>query len=328
MIKITAFDVREDEKIYMEEFARELDIDLTVTDQTPILDNLDLVRGREGVSVLGNSKVDAPLLDAWSKLGVKFLSDRSIGYERIDLPHAHSLGIQVCNAAYAPNGVADFTVMLMLMCLRRCKAALQRGQVGDFSLAGLQGREMRHLTVGVIGTGRIGRTVLQNLSGFGCRLLAYDAYENDEAKALAEYVPLDRLYRESDIITLHIPGSPEARHMIDAAAISSMKDGVILINCARGELADPEALIAGIESGKLGALGLDVMEGEQGIVHEDHRTHILTHRAMACLRQFPNVVMTQHFAFYTDAAVRSMVECGLRGIVSMKQTGTCPTELK
>lgn len=327
-MKIAMFGVREDEESCIQEYAQSLGVEVVKFTVNPSLNNLDLVNGCEGVSVLGHHRLDALLLDAWKERGVGYISCRTVGYEQIDLEHTRKIGMKVCNANYAPNGVADFTVMLMLMCLRHYKAALWRGQVNDYSLSCLQGREMRDLTVGVLGTGRIGRTVLKNLSGFGCRLLAYDTWPNDEARALAEYVDLDTLYRECDIITLHIPGSPEAYHMIDRDAISRMKDGVIIINCARGELADLEAFIWGVENKKIGALGLDVVEGERDLVHFNHRDDILSNKNIAYLRQFPNVVMTQHFAFYTDSAVRSMVKCGIEGIVSMKETGTYITQLK
>ena len=252
---------------------------------------------------------------------------RSIGYNHIDVAYANKIGIRVCNASYAPNGVADFTVMLMLMCLRNYKQALWRGQVNDYSLFGLIGREMRSLTVGVIGTGRIGQAVLRNLTGFGCRLLAYNAHQRPEVREIAEYVTLDELYRQCDIITIHMPLVESTRHFINSDSIRKMKKGVILINCARGALADLDALIEGIESEKIGALGLDVVEGEEGITHVDHRIDIISNQKMAYLRQFRNVVMTQHMAFYTEEAVENMVRSGILGILEMSRSEKGSTEL-
>ena len=327
-MKIAAYAVRGDELKWMEETAKALGVELNMTEAQPSVEDLSLLEGCEGVTVLGMTNIDAKILDAWYAAGVRYISTRTIGYNHIDIEHAKELGIQVCNANYAPNGVADFTVMMLLLCLRKYKMALWRGQVNDYSLFGLQGREMKDLTVGVLGTGRIGFAVIKNLSGFGCRILAYDAWQNEAVNEYAEYVDLETLYKESDIITLHTPLTDETYHMINSHSISRMKDGVVLINCARGELAELEALIHGIESSKIGALGLDVVEGEQSIIHADHRIDILVNRNMAYLRQFPNVVMTQHFAFYTDAAVKSMVECGLKGLVDLKETGTCATLIK
>ena len=295
--------------------------------EVPTLENADWAEGCEGVTTLGQGSLNPELLDRYKALGVKFISTRTIGYNHIDLEHAGKIGLKVCNALYAPNGVADFTVMMMLMCLRHYKQALWRGQVNDFSLHGLQGREMKDLTVGIMGTGRIGCQVLKNLSGFGCRLLAYDVRENPEARELAEYTDLETLYRTCDIISLHMPLLPSTWHIIDKESIAKMKDGVILINCARGELVDIEALVEGVESEKIGALGMDTVEGDEGIIHEDHRVDILSNRNWFYLHQFRNVIMTQHMAFYTDAAVSSMVRCGVQGILDMASKGTCETEL-
>ena len=326
-MKICVYNLRSDEVNCLERLVGQLGIEVVKTQEEPTVDNQHLVQGCQGVCVLGQTQIGQELLDCWSKLGVKYLSTRTIGFNHIDVAYANSLGIRVCNAAYAPNGVADFTVMLMLMCLRKSKSALMRQQVQDYSLVGLQGREMHNLTVGVMGTGRIGQAVMQNLTGFGCKILAYDVFENDWTKEHAQYVSLDELLAQSDIITMHMPLLPSTQHMICEESIAKMKDGVILINAARGELADVDALIQGLESGKIGALGLDTVEGESGIIHLDHRNDILPNQKIAYLRQFPNVVMTQHMAFYTEEAVYSMVRCGLEGIVDMDANQKGATEL-
>ena len=177
-MKIMVYEVRPDEQADLEQQAALHGVELAVTDAVPTLENAALAAGCAGVSILGQGRIDAALLDAFYAQGVRYLSTRTIGYDHIDLDHARSIGLRVCNARYDPNGVADFTVMLILMCLRHYKQALWRGQVNDFSLAGLQGREMKDLTIGIIGTGRIGAQVARNLSGFGCRLVAYDLRQN------------------------------------------------------------------------------------------------------------------------------------------------------
>lgn len=174
-----------------------------------------MAKGYDGISILGQGRIDGPFLDALARLNVHYISTRTIGYNHIDLEYAKKLGIHVCNASYAPNGVADFTIMMMLMCLRQYKQALWRGQVNDFSLAGLMGREMKDLTVGVMGTGRIGAQVIRELSGFGCRILAYDVRKNPAVTPPAIYVDLDTLYAESDIITLHMPLFDSTREIIN-----------------------------------------------------------------------------------------------------------------
>ena len=218
-------------------------------------------------------------------------------------------------------------MMMILMCLRHYKQAMWRGQVNDFSLAGLQGRDLNRLIVGIMGTGKIGAQVARNLSGFGCRMLAFDVRENESLKGLVEYVDMDTLFRECDIITLHMPLLPSTKHIISRESISKMKDGVILINCARGELTDIDALVEGIETMKIGALGMDTVEGEEGIVHEDRRVDIIPNRNWFYLHQFRNVIMTQHMAFYTREAVDSMVRCGVEGILMMARGERGETEL-
>lgn len=326
-MKIAVYSMRSDERPYFEQIKTQFPVTLAETTKEPSTEDREFLSGCDGVSILGQTAISGDLLDMWKECGIQYLSTRTIGYNHIDVSYANKIGIRVCNASYAPNGVADFTVMLMLMCLRNYKQALWRGQVNDYSLFGLIGREMRSLTVGVIGTGRIGQAVLRNLTGFGCRLLAYNAHQRPEVREIAEYVTLDELYRQCDIITIHMPLVESTRHFINSESIRKMKKGVILINCARGPLADLDALIDGIESEKIGALGLDVVEGEEGITHVDHRIDIISNQKMAYLRQFRNVVMTQHMAFYTEEAVESMVRSGILGILEMSRSEKGSTEL-
>ena len=326
-MKIMVYEVREDEQAELARQAEKLGVSLEISCEVPTIEVAALAAGCEGVAILGQGKIDEPLLDAWYGLGVRYLSTRTVGFDHIDLAHAKELGIRVCSASYAPNGVADFAVMLILMCLRHYKQAMWRGQVNDFSLNGLQGREMKDLTIGVIGTGKIGAQVIRNLSGFGCRILAYDLRRNPAVEKLVTYVDFDTLLARADVITLHMPLLDSNRHIINRESIAKMKDGVVIVNCSRGELADIEALVEGIESQKIGALGMDTCEGDEGIVHADHRVDILPNRNWFYLHQFRNVVMTQHMAFYTDAAVASMVECGIRGIWEMANGVPCETEL-
>lgn len=327
-MKIMVYEAREDELAELQAQSESLGIALEISAAVPSLENVALAEGCQGVSILGQGRINGPLLEAWHKLGVRYLSTRTVGYNHIDLARARELGIRVCNASYAPNGVADFTVMMILMCLRHYKQAMWRGQVNDFSLQGLQGREMKDLTIGIIGSGKIGAQVIRNLSGFGCRIVVYDIRKNPAVENLVEYVDMDTLLAQADVISLHMPLLDSNRHMINRETIARMKDGVILINCSRGELMDIDALVEGVESQKIGALGMDTSEGEEGIVHEDHRVDILPNRNWFYLHQFRNVIMTQHMAFYTDAAVTSMVACGIRGIWEMANGKDCATELK
>lgn len=280
-----------------------------------------------GVSILGLHSYKEKELDLLYKNGIHYISTRTIGYNHIDINYAKKIGIHVCNATYAPNGVADYTVMMILLCLRNYKQALWRTNVNDYSLNGLMGKELKDLTVGIIGTGRIGAAVAKNLFGFGCKILAHDKMANDSIRDIVTYVPLDVLYHSCDIITLHMPLLDETFHMINDDSIKEMKDGVVLINCARGSLIDIDSITRNIENEKIGALGLDCIENEENIVHKDLRTNIFSNPKMAYLRQFKNVVHTQHMAFYTDSAVKSMVESGVNGLVAMASGVKYPTQL-
>lgn len=326
-MKILAYEVRPDEQPELWRQAELLDIELYITEEVPALENAHLACGCDGVSTLGQGRLDGAFLDALKLQGVRYLSTRTLGYDHIDLAKVRELGLRVCNSQYAPNGVADFAVMLMLMCLRRCKRALQKGDRYDFSLKGLQGKEMKDMTVGLIGVGRIGGQVAKNLSGFGCRILAHDLTENENLADIVTYVDLETLLAESDIVSLHMPLLASNYHMVNKETIGDMKDGVILVNCSRGELVDAEALLEALEQGKVAAAGLDTCEDEGGIIHCDLSAAGLPENRWAQLRRHPNVVLTPHMAFYTEAAVSSMVECGIRGIWEMANGQPCGTEI-
>lgn len=284
------------------------------------IENVASAQGFDAVVISGRSAMTAEALDRLAELGVKYLATRTVGVDHIDVAHAHELGLRVCNTGYPPEGVAEFAVMLMLIVLRRYKPSLWRQQVNDYSLGGLEGRELGRLTVGIVGTGRIGQQVARILGGFGSKVLGYDPYPSDAARAAGiEYVPLDELYRRSDVVTLHVPLTEENRGMIDAEAINQMRDGVVLVNVSRGELIDVAAVTSAIEFEKIGALAMDVFADEVGIYHESRVNDIIRNRDMAYLRQFPNVVLTPHMAFYTDTNVNSMVEQGVRGVIAMAE---------
>ena len=329
-MKIKVFELRDDERAAYDRVVGELPAGCEVAWSADTLTSatLDMLDGAEGVVIVNKSPLDADMLRELHDRGVRYVATRSIGFNHIDIDAAKELGIHVCNTTYPPYGVAEFAVMLMLMALRNYKPAMWRQQVNDYSLAGLRGRELRTLTVGVMGTGRIGRAVIDYLRGFGCKILAYDPFPSEELAARSDvtYVGLDELYAQSDLVTVHVPLMESTRGIIDREAIAKMRDGVVLVNVSRGELMDVDALVEGIESEKIGALAMDVFPEEDGIYHVSRTQDILANRNMAYLRQFPNVILTQHIAFYTDIDVDSMVEQGIRGVVAMK-AGECATEL-
>lgn len=303
------------------ERAAQYGLDVTLNGESLTQENADLARGYEGVTTLGFSDLSAPVLKRLSEYGVKYVATRTVGFNHVDLTAAERYGIRVSNAHYEPYNVADFTVMLMLMLLRKAKISVCRALVNDFSLDGMCGKEMRSLTVGIIGAGKIGRAVIGNLSGFGCRILAYDPFLKNGGLNGALACDLDTLYRESDIISLHMPLSEQNRHFIDRTAIAKMKDGVLLINTARGGLINTPDLIDALESGKIGGAGLDTVETEEGIAHIDLRARVVNRRDLFYLKQFPNVIFTSHYAFFTEEATSAMVHCALKSF-SLWQSGT------
>ena len=313
-MKVTVYNCREfDEKELFIKYAKELGIELVLCPDAPDKENAVLAKGSECIDII-TSKMPEDLLEVFASYGVKYVTTRTIGFDHIDVTAAKRLGMTVANAPYGPCGVADYAVMLILMTIRKMKRILERTNIQDYTLKGIQGRELKDLTVGIIGTGRIGRTVLKDLSGFGCKLIAYDIFESEEVKESGiPYVTIDEMWQQADVISLHAPLTEDNFHLIDKAAIAKMKDGVMIINTARGGLIDSQALIEGIESGKIGGAGLDVVENEFGLYYYDHKSDILSNRELAVLRGFPNVTVSHHMAFYTDECVATVVRDSLMG---------------
>lgn len=315
-MKIIAYNVLPFEEPSCLTFAKEMDIEIQIINEPLSMENIDLAKGYQGVTVLAHGTFTKDMLEKLKSFGIHHLSTRTIGFDHIDIQAAKTLGIEISNANYPPYNVAEFTVMIMLMLIRKIKVSICRALVNDFSLDGLQGRELRNMTVGIVGTGKIGESVINILSGFGCRILAYNKTVKEPVKTHAEYVDLDTLYQESDIISLHIPLTDENYHIINKDSLKKMKKNVLLINTSRGALVNSEDLIEGLESEWVGGAGIDTLEEESGISHFDMGTRIMNKRPLFYLKQFPNVIFTQHYAFFTEEATESMVSSGLKGLVA------------
>ena len=205
-MKIAVYNCREDEASLFETYGKEYNVELSLSPLPPTPETASLAEGCDAVDII-TTPVGRELIDIWHSYGIKAIATRTVGYEHVDYKYAAELGISVSNVSYTPHTVAEYTVMAMLMSIRKMKTILTRYMGQDFSLKDIRGKELCNMTVGVIGTGKIGETVIKNLSGFGCRILAYDIYQKDSVKALAEYCDLDTLYRESDLITLHTPAT-------------------------------------------------------------------------------------------------------------------------
>ena len=283
-MKIFAYCLREyDEKPFFENICPAYGAEFDSTTDYPNPENVILAQGYDAVSITP-CNMDAAMLDRFYDAGVRYIATRSIGFDHIDLTHAKELGMGVCHVSYAPETVADYAIMLMLMCCRKIPHILDRSRVQDYTLKGKMGKDLCDCTVGIIGSGQIGSTVIRHLSGFGCRILAYDLYPREDLKALAEYVSLEELYARCDIITLHAPASAQNYHLLDSKAFAQMKDGITIINTARGTLIDTDALIEAIESGRVGQAALDVLEQESGLYYANRMGDPIVNRQMAVLR--------------------------------------------
>jgi D-specific alpha-keto acid dehydrogenase len=271
---------------------------------TPVTANA--AAGTRCVSVGHKSEVGRATLDALGAVGVRYLSTRSIGFDHIDLAAAEDAGIVVENVVYAPDGVADFTLMLMLMAIRGAKETARAAERHEFRLRETRGRELRDMTVGVVGVGRIGAAVIERLRGFGCRVLACD--NGRGAAVAAERVPFAELLRASDVVTLHVPLTAGTRHLIGRAELAAMKPGAFLVNTARGALVDTAALIAALERGRLGGAALDVLEGESRRFSADRAEEHLGDPLLQRLQELPNAIITPHTAYHTEGALHDTVE--------------------
>jgi D-specific alpha-keto acid dehydrogenase len=301
---MTIYGCGQDEASLFQETAPRFGVLPTITEAAVSEANVGLALGNRCISVGHKTQVTNSTLRALGEAGVTYISTRSVGYDHIDVSHAESLGISVETVAYSPDSVADYTLMLMLMAVRHAKSVIRRADVHDYRLGDERGRELRDLTVGVIGTGRIGAAVIDRLQGFGCPVLAHDR----RPKAAADYVPLDELLRRSDIVTLHTPLTADTHHLLDRARIRQMKRCAFVINTGRGALLDTEALVSALESGRLGGAALDVLEGEEGIFYSDCRGKPIESGLLLRLQALPNAFVSPHTAYYTDHALSDMVE--------------------
>ena len=301
---ITMYGCEQDEAVLFREMAPRFGITPTITDAAISEANIELVGQNQCISVSHKTQVTRPILQALSQAGVGYISTRSAGYNHIDVDFAHSVGINVGNVAYSPDSVADYALMLMLMVVRNAKSTISRADSHDFRLLDIRGKELRDMTIGIIGTGRIGVAVMDRLRGFGCHILTYD----HRPTISADYVSLDELLQQSDIITLHTPLTAQTHHLLNRQQFTQMKPGAFVINTGRGALLDTEALISALASSQLGGAALDVLEGEEGIFYADYRNKPIKNNLLLQLQKMPNVLITPHTAYYTDHALRDTVE--------------------
>jgi D-lactate dehydrogenase len=303
---------------------------LTFFEPRLTIETVGLAQGFETVCVFVNDRLDAAVLERLHAGGTRIIALRCAGFNNVDLPTVERLGMKVVRVpAYSPHAVAEHTVGLILTLNRKIHRAYSRVREGNFSLQGLLGFDLYGRTVGVVGTGQIGAVVAQIMLGFGCRVLAFDPFPNADLLARkVEYVALDRLLAESDIVTLNCPLTAQTRHLVNADSIERMKQGVMIVNTSRGAVVDTPAVIEGLKSGRIGYLGLDVYEEEANYFFEDKSDDVLADDVLARLLTFPNVVVTGHQAFFTHEALTSIAETTLQNIADVAATGSCKNEVR
>lgn len=320
-MKTLLFDLQPFEKPLFEELAKNLHLSFSshrLTEETA-----PLAAGYDAVSLFVNDRANREVLSKLKEAGVKLLALRSAGYNHVNLAAAQEFGIRVVRVpAYSPHAVAEHAVALLLALNRKIVRAASRVRDLNFSLDGLMGFDLHGKTVGVIGVGKIGQVFAQIMKGFGCEVLLCDKAPGHSNSSL------DEVFQKSDIISLHLPLTPESLHLINEASLKKMKKGVMLINTGRGGLIDTKALIAGLKTGKVGAAGLDVYEEEEAIFFQDLSSSVLQDDTLARLMTFPNVLITAHQAFLTKEAVEKIVSTTGQNLQEFYLGKTLTNEIK
>lgn len=320
-MKVAIFSTHLFEKEYLQK-ANNDKHELLFFDTKLSLQTVSLAKECQAVSIFVSDKADATVLENLKRVGVQYLVLRSAGYNHVDLDMADKLDIGVARVpAYSPYAVAEHTIALMLALNRKLVRAHNRVRELNFSLDGLVGFDMHGKTVGVIGTGKIGSAVISILHGFGCHILVNDLSKDEKLidKYQVTYTDCATLCAKSDIITLHIPLTPDTRYLINRDCITSMKKGVMLINTSRGGLVDTKAVIDALKTRHIGYFGLDVYEEEEELFFEDHSDEILQDDTIARLMTFNNVLITSHQAFLTSTALTNIAETTIFNLDSFEQ---------
>ena len=324
-MKIAFFDSKPYDKPSFEKYSAQSGVTLKFLEAKLNEDTVELARGCDGVCVFVNDTVNATVIDRLYDMGISVVALRCAGFNNVDARHAFGKVHVLRVPAYSPYAVAEHTMALLLTSIRRIHKAYIRTRDFNFSLSGFTGFDLHGKTVGVIGTGRIGRVFMDICRGFGMNVLAYDKYPLENSDI--HYVSMDELLKKSDVISLHCPLTEETYHIMDGVAFDKCKKGVVLLNTSRGALVDAEALLEGIKSRKVGAACLDVYEEESDVFFEDNSGHIMEDDVLARLISMPNVIVTSHQAFLTEEALANIAETTIKNLVTFAAEGACDNEL-
>ena len=324
-MRFAFFDAKQYDIPSFSKYGKENDIEFKYFETKLNEDTAELANGFDGVCIFVNDTANAAVIDKLYNMGVKIIALRCAGYNNVDVKHAFGRVHVVHVPAYSPYAVAEHAMAMLLTSIRRIHKAYIRTKDFNFSLNGLTGFDLHGKTVGVVGTGKIGRVFIDICKGFGMKVIAYDKFPAEDSGI--NYVTLDEIFEQSDIISLHCPLTKETHHLINADTIESLKKGVVIINTSRGALIDAEALLEGIKSRKVGAACLDVYEEESDIFFEDYSGHIVNDDVLARLISMPNVIITSHQAYLTEEALNNIAETTVENIKEFFQIGGCKNEL-
>jgi D-lactate dehydrogenase len=303
-MKIAFYATKPYDRIWFEPLSREYGFSIHFIELPCNEDTVFLAKGYDAICIFVNDKVNAQMIEELYRMQVKAILLRSAGFNHVDIRAAEDKITVLRVPSYSPEAVAEYAAGLLLSVNRCIHKAYYRTRDFNMSIHGLMGMDLSGRTAGVVGTGKIGQAMIRILEGFGMNILAYDPYPVEGLEV--EYVSLETLFRQSDVISLHCPLTKDTRHMIAQKSIGMMKDGVYLINTSRGALINSEDLIAGLVSGKFGGVGLDVYEEEEGIFYEDRSTEIVEDEILTRLMSFPNVLITSHMGFFTKEAMEAI----------------------
>ncbi|KRN88744.1 D-2-hydroxyacid dehydrogenase [Ligilactobacillus ceti] len=326
-MKFIAFAVREEEQPYFASWSQATGIEVELHKDIITPENVALIQGFDAVIGLQADQYPDELFAQMEESGIKVLAIRNVGVDNIHLDVAKKHHVTITNVpAYSPNAIAEFSITQLLQLLRRTAEFNARMERDDYRWTPLIGKEIRSLTIGVIGTGRIGQVAIDIYRGFGAKVIAYDPYQNPTLAQQGIYVSdLADLYQQADVITLHLPATPENYHMLNEKTFAQMKDGVYIINTARGSLIDTQALVDAVKKGKVAGAALDTYENELQIFNYDLGQTGVQDPLFVEMKAMPQIIMTPHIAFYTETAVENMVKIALASALSVIETGTAET---
>lgn len=329
-IKVAVFDAKSYDRESFINNNKDFGLELSFYKDRLSMHTVDIAKGKDAVCIFVNAECDRQVIDKLCEYGVKLIALRCAGFNNVDLNAAKGRIKVVRVPAYSPHAVAEYAVTLMLALNRKVYRATNRTREANFKLNGLMGFDMYGKTAGIIGLGRIAKCLVRILKGFGMRVIAYDAYPDTDfgRENGVEFVSLDELYAQSDIISLHCPLTDDTKFLINKESIAKMKKGVMLINTGRGKLIHTEDLIEGLRSKQIGYAGLDVYEEEQKFFYEDQSDKMIDDDKLALLLMMPNVIVTSHQAFFTQEAMRNIAMTTLQNIKDWSEGKVLVNEVK